>query len=842
MTSATNPMGGQWQYTWNGATYQMLTVRDPRGNLMVTNEYDVNGRVIKQTYADSTTSLFAYTLSGSVVTEANVTDRRGNVRKVELNAGGRVTRNTFALGLPEQHVTTFTWQPVTNLLSSTTDALGRRTDYTYDARGNMLTTTRLAGTANAVTTTYTYTTAFNEVASVKDPLNHTTTLTYDAFGNITRITDPLNHQINVTYDGAGQVLTVKNALNHVTTYTYDEGVIASVKDPLNRITTLYTDGVGRTVRVKDPLGNATQTAYDAMNRVTRSTDAIGNTVGYEYDANGNLTANIDQRMNRTTFVYDVMNRVQSRRDALGNVETFIYDAAGKLVRSTDRKGQVSGFNYDARNRRTQAGFGATIANPTAYTSTTQYTYDAGKRLTQANSSSGGTVGRAYDGLDRLTSETTALGTVSYTYDAAGRKTTRSVPGQATTTYSWDNANRLTALTQGSLSMSFAYDNANRRTGVTLPNGVIETYAYDSAGQLIGITCIKGSTTLGDLTYTYGLDGRRIGIGGSFARTEMPPVIAATALNAINQLTQWDAQALSYDLNGNLVADGTYTYVWNAQNQLEQLLQSGTQIASYQYDPFGRRAQKVINGTTTRFLYDDANFVQERDGANSITADVLTGMALDEVYSRTKTTGTSSFLTDHLGSVIAEADATGTVQTSYNYEPYGNTTQIGAASDNSQRYTAREQDVGHVYYYRARYLTTRNMRFAAEDPIGFAGGPNLYAYVSDAPTQQGDPRGLFGPGFPRYPDWPPASAFPPGSFGPIPAPQTPPESCPCNLDNIGNTIAYGLAGGAAMGPVAWGIFHGGGALILDIIGPAVMGAGAVGAIVVIGGVAYYIWAC
>ena len=57
---------------------------------------------------------------------------------------------------------------------------------------------------------------------------------------------------------------------------------------------------------------------------------------------------------------------------------------------------------------------------------------------------GGTITRVWDGLDRLTSETTAQGTVGYTYDAASRRTKLTVPGQADVTYGYDNANRPTS--------------------------------------------------------------------------------------------------------------------------------------------------------------------------------------------------------------------------------------------------------------------------------------------------------------------------------------------------------------------------------------------------------------
>ncbi len=45
------------------------------------------------------------------------------------------------------------------------------------------------------------------------------------------------------------------------------------------------------------------------------------------------------------------------------------------------------------------------------------------------------------------------------------------------------------------------------------------------------------------------------------------------------------------------------------------------------------------------------------------------------------------------------------------------------------------------YYRARYYDPKIGRFISEDPIGFAGGANFYAYVSANPVNRLDPFGL-----------------------------------------------------------------------------------------------------
>ncbi len=356
----------------------------------------------------------------------------------------------------------------------------------------------------------------------------------------------------------------------------------------------------------------------------------------------------------------------------------------------------------------------------------------------------GTITLGHDGLDRLLSEATPNGTVTYTYDTSGRRQTMNVPGQASISYGWDNADRLQTITQGSNVVDFDYDNANRRTKLTCPSGTSTDYAYDSASRLTGLRYKHGGNTLGALTYAYDTASQRTQVGGSWARTGLPAALTSATYNAANHRTAFGGQTLTYDLNGNLTTDGTNTYTWNARNQLASL--TGPIAGSFVYDALGRRQRKTLDGVITDFVYDGLNPVREAVGVN--TVDLLTGLGIDEYFTRTDASSTRDLLSDALGSTLGLADSSGTVQTEYSYEPFGAATASGSTSANEFRYTGRENDGTGLNYYRARYYHPGLQRFVSEDPIGFAGGDsNLYAYVGNNPISATDPTGEYLAGTP-----------------------------------------------------------------------------------------------
>lgn len=751
LQKATYPDGTFEEYTYDTAG-RMLTVKDRRGTIMVTNEFDANGRVSRQTLADGGIFAFAYTLDANgKVTQTDIIDPRGNVERKQFNAVGYLTGRTAALGKPEQQTIAYT-RNAANFVTMATDALGRMTAYQYDANGNTTQVTRLYGTPDAVSWNYTYEPVFQQVQTVTDPLGHITSLSYDAQGNVTSLQDPLGNHVDMTYDGSGRRLTATlydGTTPLTTTFGYDGSDLVSVRDPLNRLTELFPDAVGRVVNTKDPLGRFTRRDYDDLNRVIQTTDAQGHSESWTYDGNGNRLTFTDVKNQVTAFSYDPRNRLKSKQDALLKTETYDYDQAGNPIFITDRRGLVTGYVYDALNRRMQTGFGATSTLTPAYTSTINYTYDAANRLIAAQDSVNGIITRSYDDrFDAISQEVSPQGTVSYTYSADGRRQSLTPSGGSTITYAYDGAHRLTGIAQaaglgGSVpataqTVSFSYDTANRPTGITLPNGITLTYNYDAASQLTAITYKKADgTPLGDLAYTYNAVGDRIATGGSLARTGLPSAIATTQYDVNNRLLGRDGTALSYDDNGNLTSDGTRTYTWNERNQLTAI--SGADTASYSYDAFGRRSTAAINGQTTATLYDGWNPVQLQAGGVAVE-NRLMGLGLDANFARTRNGVTESYLVDALGSTLELRDAAQNQTAAYTYDPYGNTTS-SAASTNGIKYTGREQDLEDLYYYRNRYYKPSAGRFISEDPIGLAGGSNIYTYVGNSPLHYIDPYGL-----------------------------------------------------------------------------------------------------
>jgi RHS repeat-associated protein len=403
----------------------------------------------------------------------------------------------------------------------------------------------------------------------------------------------------------------------------------------------------------------------------------------------------------------------------------------------------------------------------------------------------GTYTFAYDNMNRLTSTTTAYAflparnfVVQFTYDAASNRKTMTDPESGPYVYTYDALNRLTNLQDfQQQNYGFGYDDLSRRTSLTRPNAITTNYTYDEMSRLLSILhqnmC---GTTLDGATYTYDNAGNRLtrtdqqtGAQLSYTYDNIYQLLTAmqgsTTLesytydlvgnrlsslgvspynyNSSNQLTSIaGGGTYGYDNNGSLTSkpDGT-TYAWDYENRLTKVTLAGTGgTVTFKYDPMGRRVQKAFTQgpttTTTNYVYDGASLIEEVDANGAVLARYTQGAGIDEPLAQFRSSTTSYYDADGLGSITPLGNTAGALANIYTYDSFGRLTASTGALVNPFQYTARDYDSETVLrYYRARYYDQNVGRFISEDPIGLQGGIDFYAYAENNPVNRSDPFGM-----------------------------------------------------------------------------------------------------
>ena len=181
--------------------------------------------------------------------------------------------------------------------------------------------------------------------------------------------------------------------------------------------------------------------------------------------------------------------------------------------------------------------------------------------------------------------------------------------------------------------------------------------------------------------------------------------------------------------------------WDEENQLTQATLPSGVVVNYKYDALGRRIQRTTSaGANERYVYDGNDVLLDLNADWSVATKYLNGEGVDNHLAQTSAvTGVSYYLTDHLGSTAGLTDASGNLVEQLTYDSFGNSS---GSTRTRYGYTGRERDPDTgLMYYRARWYDPEVGRFISEDPIGLAGGINLYAYVGNNPIGFNDPLGL-----------------------------------------------------------------------------------------------------
>jgi RHS repeat-associated protein len=719
-------------------------------------------------------------------------------------------------------------------LATLTDARNGAATYTYyaDDRMQSVTTpdpdlTQSGPGYDAQTTTYVYD-AGGRIAEVTEPDGGKVYTTYWPTGALQRSWGARTFPTEFTYDPQGRTKTVTTWQN----FAADEGraVTSWEYDPRRGFLRQkrYADGTGPTYGYR-PSGRL-------WTRTWARTPAI--TTTYGYTAAGEL-ASVDysDATPDVSIEYDRAGRQHVMRDGAG-VRTMTYHASGQLENESYAGGVLDGivirrsfdaldrqtnvevpgttttsYNYDAASRLKTVSFGANTAT---------YGYASNSNLVESITFQNAgltrlTTAKAYDRLGRLSSIShapSASPAISYvsTFNGANQRVRTTREDESYWSYDYDPLGQVVAgskfLPTGEPVRGSDYrwtfdDIGNRRTAT--PNAAVSNYTANAlnqytqrtvprtfdvtgaaaAGTTVSVTLNGGlpqsTTRQGELFY------RQLPVGNTAAaetqQLKITAVKSAAGLDGADVVTTSERnvfvpsspETFAYDADGNLTADASWRYTWDAENRLVATERNGTTLTAepapqrieLTYDGLGRRVAKkafVANGTgweqqsETRFIFDGWNLQAEVNGlaANAPARTFAWGSDLSGafqdaggvaglLFSASANISIQAYGYDATGNVGAlVAIDTGLVTGRYDYNAFGEVTvQEGpSAAANPFRYSTKwVDDEAHHSYFGYRCYDAATGRWLNRDPYGEDGGANLYQFAANAPTSWSDPLGL-----------------------------------------------------------------------------------------------------
>lgn len=750
--TVTDPLGLVTSFTYDPTTGNRLTAMadfgaSPHFNATTTFTYDSQGRI-----------LTVVNPIGALTT--NTYDATGNLLTVMLDAGNALTNNAGTISIAPS-------------------CQGRcpTTTFAYDSIGNQIAVTDANHTAIPVTD------ANNNIIPSTDPKNNTTTITYDANRRPLTITlpaAPSQLTTTVTYDADGRVLQKQQSSNGAAlstssaTYT-PSGKIATATDATGAVARYAYDGADRLAQVTDAAGRSIVTGYDALGRPNQQFNyAIQATPLSQrtFTPNGKLANLTDANNNTTSFTYDGFDRLWLTTYPLGSTESLAYDSNSNVLTQTTRAGETIAFLYDTLNRQTTR---TALATGRVYTRTYNPLLNA--NLPTSVGSPDGTWTFDYDKQGR----TIARGfpaiagqamTVNLGYDAVGNRLFVMPPDGGNDTIAYDALNRPVSVVSSAMT-DFSLVGYSQSVLTWDPLGRLDTQAFGQVippasappslltfgyaradGQVTSLTETTGNGWAAQYVYSYDPtrreNGRVVTGSGSLALPGAAGSITVTA-NALNQIS-----SQSYNANGNVLTStqpGTgsplaYAYDREGLGQILSVTSNGSSVATYVYAPDGTRWSATTASGTTYFIQDErGRDIAEVDATGAVRRRlVYDGVHEAPFLVASAPSGTGVFGSvvynhfDRLGSVIGTFDGAGNVLGSFAYLPYGET--VAPLSGTTFGYAGYRYDAETgLYHTGARYYDPVSGRFLMPDPIGYAGGVHLYAYVGDDPLNAVDPTGL-----------------------------------------------------------------------------------------------------
>src|SRR5258706_9534158 len=265
----------------------------------------------------------------------------------------------------------------------------------------------------------------------------------------------------------------------------------------------------------------------------------------------------------------------------------------------------------------------------------------------------------------------------------------------------------------------AYSATATPTPTAIPTTIeSRTYTYDTNHPHAVASLTAGASTLG--TYTYDLNGNmtcRVEVGITYKQT----------YNVENRIT-----SIAKLASGDCTTPGNYVAKWD-----------------FAYDGDGVRAATLITP------YDGSG--QPQTPTLTVyycgVAYEVTGSSVKKYYSfggqtvaMKDASGLQYFLTDHLGSVVAVTNSSGTLTSQQRYLPFGQErADVGTIAQTDYGYTGQRDDSYiKLLDFNFRWMDPLLGRFVSPDDIvpdpANPQSLNRYSYVMNEPTKLYDPTG------------------------------------------------------------------------------------------------------
>jgi RHS repeat-associated protein len=727
-TGVSNPSSGLLTRTYDPATGRLTSISNPATTMSYEYYSPVEasaGRLKAQTNAANKKVYFNYSSRGELVqTWGDATypleyvyDAYG--QKIELHTF-RAGQNWSAAKWPGTttggvDMTRWIYQDATGLLTQKQDAAQKGATYTYDELGRLKIRTwaRTDGLGNALSCTYAYHPQTGELTGIDySDATPDVIFGYDRGGRQKTITDT-----------AGLHTRTFNSLGEL----QDDQITGGILDMV-QVHVSYDQYLGRqslqATRGATQLSTQTYT-YDAASRL-ETISSGGQTVTYAYRTDNGL-------LNTTSFTggtlvargYDSAGRLQSitttpAADAPVSY-TYEYDNLNQRRKVTREDSSYWSHTYNDRGELI-SGKQYWADNTPVFGDQSEYDYDTiGNRKTAR---SGG-------------NELGSLRQSSYSSNSLNQYMQRTVPGAVDIAGTANSAATVTVNSQGAARKSSYFYKE-----LSVDNSAAPVYAQ------VNVVGAKNN----------------YGAGGEDAVTEKGGrVFVPKAL-----------EAYTYDADGNLTSDGRWGYTWDGENRLiamESIASVPVEAKSkleFAYDFMGRRLEKKIYSWnvststyalqgTTKFVYDGWNVIAELDANYAPVRTLIWGQ--DVSGSLQDAGGIGGLLLINEGGATFQAGCdgngnvtilvnagTGKLAASYDYDPFGNALKsVGDyAGANPFRFSTKyfDRETDGLGYYGYRYYNSQTGRWLSRDPIGERGGDNLYAFVSNAPSNRIDRNGLY----------------------------------------------------------------------------------------------------